>query len=116
MLRRSGPGSVPASSGAVDAEPVPRAAHGLQRVPAERLVDLVPEMPDVDVDDVRPVLVREVPGVLEKVEAGEHLARPPHERLQQRELLCRELDLVLTDPAAARGRVEAEVADLEDRR
>ena len=98
---------------AVLPQAVAGAAHGLERLAPERPVDLLAQVADVDVDDVRAVLVSEVPGVLEQLEAGQHLARPPHERLEQGELLRREVDLVLAAPGAPRGRVEPEVADLE---
>ena len=62
------------------------------------------------------MLVLVVPGVLEQLEAREHAARPAHERLEQRELLRRELDLGVAAPDAPRGRVEAQVADREHRR
>ena len=45
-------------------------------------VDLLAQVADVDVDDVRAVLVLVVPGVLEQLVAGEHLPGPPHERLR----------------------------------
>src|ERR1044072_9598198 len=67
--------------------------HALDRPPPEVPVDLAPEMPDEDVDDVRPVLVGEIPGVLKEVDARERLARAPHEGLQKRELLRGERDL-----------------------
>ena len=43
----------PGSSTAVLREPVARAAHRLDRRAPERAVDLVPQVPDVDLDDVR---------------------------------------------------------------
>jgi hypothetical protein len=53
--------------------------------------------------------------VLEQVQPAEHLAGPAHERLEQRELLRGELHPLGAAPSLPRGRVEPEVADLEDR-
>src|SRR4051794_20864607 len=49
---------------------VARASHRLELRDAERPVDLVAQVADVDVDDVRAVLVVVVPGVLEQLIAG----------------------------------------------
>ena len=54
--------------------------------------------------------------MLEQVQTRKHLARPAHEDLQQRELLCREPNLGRTTRDLPRRRVEAEVADFEDGR
>ena len=101
---------------ALPAEPVAHAAHRLDRPAPERPVDLLSEVAHVDVDDVRAVLVRVVPRVLDQLVAREHLPRAPHERLEQRELLGGELDLGVPAPDLPRCRVEPEVADLEHRR
>src|SRR5439155_13199589 len=94
------------------AQPVAGAAHGLDRA----VPDLAPQPPHVDVDDVRARLVGDVPGVLDQLEAGENLAGPSHQRLEERELLRREVDLgVAAAHLAARG-IESEAADLEDGR
>jgi hypothetical protein len=96
------------------AKPVAHAAHRLERLDPERPVDLLAEVAHVDIDHVRPVLVLEVPRALEKLVPGEHLASMAHERLEQGELLRRERDLRVGAPGAARCRVDAEVARLED--
>src|SRR5919109_4685287 len=111
------PGVAVASAGSrLRPQPVAGAAHGLERAAAERLVDLAAQVANVDVDDVGACVVREVPGVLEQVQPGEHLAWPAHERLQQRELLGRERDLLVAAPDLPRRGVEREVADLEHAR
>src|SRR5918996_3401263 len=93
-VRRRRIGSLLTASGAaVSAQAVPGAAHRLDRLAVERAVDLLAQVAHVDVDDVRPVLVAVVPGVLEELEAREDLAGPAHEGLEDRELLRRELDL-----------------------
>src|SRR5262249_24721073 len=71
-------------------EPVPDSADGLQVVAAERSVDLLPEVGDVLVDDVRAAVEREVPGVVEDLGAADPLAGVPHQQLQQRHLLRRQ--------------------------
>src|SRR3954466_15830411 len=106
--------------GLVPVESVPEAiagaAHRLELRDAERAVDLVAQVADVDVDDVRAVLVVVVPGVLEQLVAREDLAGVAHERLQELELLGRQVYLAVAPPDPAGGGVELQVADLEHRR
>jgi hypothetical protein len=61
------------------------------------------------------VVTRDVgaPDVVEQLLAGHHAARPHHQPVEQRELLGRELDLVLVDEAAMALRVEAQRRALE---
>src|SRR5262249_35967773 len=66
--------------------PVTQAPHRLQGGPVEGTVDLVPERADIDVDDPGIAVEGEVPDVLDQRSPGEHIARPAHEVLQQREL------------------------------
>src|SRR5262245_53945251 len=75
------------------AHPVPDAAHRLDGVAVEGSIDLVAEVTDVHVDDVRRAVVREVPDVLEQVRTREHRAGVAHEHLEERELLRAQLDL-----------------------
>src|SRR5215203_724395 len=91
------------------AQPVPRAAHRLELIDAERPVDLVAQVADVDVDDVRAVLVVVVPGVLEQLVAREHLAGMAHERLEQLEFLRRQGHLGFPAPHAPGGGVEPQI-------
>src|SRR5206468_2744010 len=100
-------------SGSIGTEPVARSAYRLERAASKRLVDLPSQVSDVDVDDVRAVLVGEVPGVFQQVQSREDLAGPPHERLEQRELLRRQADLLVSPPHLAGRRVEPKVAGLE---
>src|SRR5687767_614238 len=102
---RAVPGSTAGSLGWFSAQPVARAAHRLDRLHAERPVHLLAQVADVDVDDVRAVLVLVVPGVLEQLEAGEHLAGAAHEDLEQRELLGRQRYLLVPPPDPAARRV-----------
>src|SRR6266700_1358722 len=48
-------------------EPVAHAADRLDRLPAERAVDLLAQVADVDVDDVRAAFVRHVPRAFEEL-------------------------------------------------
>src|SRR5678815_3317670 len=68
-------------------QPVAGAADGLDRVNPERPVDLLAQVADVDIDDVRPVLVGVVPGVLEPLVAGDDVAGAARQRLEECELL-----------------------------
>src|SRR5439155_15869599 len=79
-------------------------------------VDLLAQIADVDGDHVRPVLVADVPTVLEQLEAGEHLTGTAHEELEERVLLARQTHFRLTAPDPLRRGVEAEVADLDQGR
>src|SRR6185295_17857206 len=90
------------------AEAVPDTPDGVDRIEPERPVDLHPEVPDVDVDEVRVAVVREVPYVLDEYRATEHLTRVTHEVFQQRELLARELDAPTTAEDLMRRRIQRE--------
>ena len=82
----------------------------------ERAVDLLSQVADVDIDDVRPALEREVPGAVEQLGAAERHAGPAHEQLEQRELLGGEVELLVAAPRPVRSRIQTEIADLEDGR
>ena len=82
---------------------------------AERPVDLVPQIANVHVDDVRAILVFHLPRPLEQVNAREHLARAAHEHLKQLQLLRRERDLDVASPHSTGREIEAEIADPQDR-
>src|SRR5436190_24179547 len=77
------------------AESVAGAAERLQRRPAERAVDLVPQVGDVDADDVRVAVERVVPHVPEEPGPAQGLGRVAHEVLEQRELPRGELDRLI---------------------
>ena len=53
--------------------------------------------------------------MLDQLEPREHVARVPHQSLEQRELLRGQLDLHAAASDLAAGRVEAQVPDLEHR-
>jgi len=58
----------------------------------ERRVDLPPQVPDVDLDDVEVGdLVRVIPDVREQLGLGDDLTAPPHQVLEHRELAGRQL-------------------------
>src|SRR4051812_6838004 len=96
------------SAAAVGAQPVAGSPDRLDGLDAERAVDLLAQVTDVDVDDVRAILVVVVPGVLEEREAVEHLTGPPHQRLEQRVLLRRQRDVGAVAPDAPGRGIEVQ--------
>src|SRR5687768_17071423 len=76
----------------------------LDRVTAERPVDLLAQVADVDIHDVRVALVREVPDVLDEPRPAKDLTGMPHEVVEKPELLRRELDgnIPVSDPLGRR--------------
>src|SRR5687768_3462477 len=89
-------------SAAIGVEPVADQPHGLDRVTAERRVDLLPQVAGVHLHDVGAALERVVPDVVEDLLLGHHVTRPTHEVLQQGELAGRQLDLGVAPPAPVR--------------
>ena len=82
--------------------------------PAERRVDLAPQVVHVLVDDVGAAIVGEIPDRLDDLRAAEHVAGVPEEQLQQGELLGRELELGSVTARPLGGRIQLEVALGED--
>src|SRR5262245_50940583 len=70
-------------SAAVGAQPVAGAAHGLDRVAVEGPVDLVADVPHVDVDDVGRAVVGEVPDVVDDRRAAEHPALVAQQQFEE---------------------------------
>src|SRR5882724_10842074 len=58
----------------ISVQPVADPAHSTDRVATERNVDLAPQVADVDLDDVRRVIEREVPYVVEELPLRQRLA------------------------------------------
>src|SRR5205809_5676091 len=108
-----GGGSEAGSSSAVLAEAVADPAYGLDRTAAERPVDLVAQVADVDVDEIGAGLEAELPGALEQLASRQSLAAPTQQEFEHGELLRRQLELRLAAPGAAGRRIEAQVARLE---
>ena len=106
--RLAGSGPEPGSSSVV--EPVAHAAHGGDGAGSE----LLAQVADVDVDDVRAGVEVEAPDLVEELFAGEHLAGVHHQGLGEGELAGGELELALADGGAAGAYVEADAAGLED--
>src|SRR5690606_11713637 len=75
------PGSAPVMS-----QPVTRAAHRLNAVAVEGTVDLVAEMTDVDLDDVRVTVEVEVPHVLQNLPLRDDIALVAQQVLEYRQL------------------------------
>src|SRR5689334_21329091 len=76
-------------------EAVADSADGLQRRSTEWTIDLLPQAAHIDIDDVRATFVRLVPRAVEQVGSRQDAAGPPHEQLEQRELLRGETQLDL---------------------
>src|SRR5438477_6116375 len=68
---------------------VPNSAHGLQQAGAAALLELLPQIPDIDVDHVTTRAEIETPHRVQQLLAAEHLTGVAHEVLKQVELLCR---------------------------
>src|SRR5262245_59791778 len=100
-------------STAVGREPVPGSPDGLDRLAAERLVDLLAQPADVDLHDVRVAVELEVPDVREDVGLRDDLPAVAHEELEDGELARRERDLLVATRASVGQRVELEVAGLD---
>jgi hypothetical protein len=62
------------------------AAHGLDGLPVERLVDPRAQPSDVDLDDVRVAFEVVFPNAIEDFLLRDHVASPPHEELEHIEL------------------------------
>src|SRR4051794_25095236 len=73
-------------------EPVAHAAYGDERMPPERLVDLAPQVTDVDLDDVGVVVREPAPDGRQELGLGDGPAVGPQEVLEQVELTRREGD------------------------
>src|SRR5262249_33983878 len=96
-------------SATVGIQPVPDQPDGLDRRPAERLVEFLAQMPDIDLDDVRVAVEGEVPDVVQNGALGEYLAGTAHQELEQRELAGGEADLGVAAPDPVCGRVQPQV-------
>src|SRR6266480_7532090 len=108
MPPSAGPGSAAGSHAAVLAEPIAHPPDRLQRLHPERPIDLLAQVADVDLHDVRAVLVAEIPRGVDQLALGEDVTRSAHERLQQRELPCRQLNLRVPAPDLTRRRIETQ--------
>src|ERR671918_238143 len=93
------------------AQPVPSAPYGLDRLPAEGPVDLLPQVPHVHVHNVGVAVVGEVPHVLDQPASAQDLAGMAGEVLEQRELLRGELDRHVAPGNPSGGRIHRHVAD-----
>src|SRR2546421_4792551 len=107
--RRSRPGSAP-----IGGQPVARSADGPDGGFSEGAVDFVPQPPDVDLDDVGVTLEFLVPHVVEDRLLGDDLTLAPQQELQQRHLPGGQLDRRTSPARPPGGRVEVEVARLQD--
>src|SRR5439155_5220499 len=86
----------------------------LDRLPPERHVDLLAEVPDVDLDHIRVHFGAFVPHVLQQRRLGLHLAAVDGQVGEQLELLGRQCDQLARPRALASGEVDAQVSQLYD--
>src|SRR5690606_35036368 len=73
-------------------------------------VDLRTEVPDVDLDDVRIAVEREIPHAREDLRLRDDLSRVAQQELEHRELASREVDRGAAARDGLARRVEHEVA------
>src|SRR5262245_5720135 len=96
--------------------PVAGTAHRLDRLAAERPVDLGAQVPDVDLHDVEVAVEVPVPHVVDDVGLRADGALAAQEVLQQREFASRQREFNVAPPRAPRRRIQPEVARQEQRR
>src|SRR6476661_8652782 len=97
--------------GAVD-QSIAGTPHSLDVASPERSIHLAAQRTDVLVDDVAGRVVSEVPDMLQYVGAGQHLTPAPHQQLEQRELLGRQVDLGPSSTNSPGTWVKPQVASL----
>src|SRR6266536_2456663 len=100
-------------SAAFAVESVSHAADGFERVPAERRVELQPEVADVDLDDVRVPVEGGIPDAIQDLHLADGVAAVPHQELEQPVLARGEHDFPAGPPP---GWVEGEVAGRQHHR
>src|SRR5689334_23222919 len=93
-------------------EDEPDAAHRVNEPRGEPLVDRLPQVRDVDVDDVRAGVEAVAPDLLGDRAAGEDAVFVPEEVLEEEKFLGGEMDLLAAAAHAPRLDVELEVGDL----
>src|SRR5579863_8615908 len=74
------------------AHAVADASHCMDELHEERVVDLAPQVPYVDVDDIGDSLKTLIPNVIQDHSPGQHAIRRRQQVLQQRIFLVRQLD------------------------
>src|ERR1700704_5831109 len=92
-------------------ESVARAADGLDALGAEGLIDLLAQIADVHLDDVRVALEVDAPHVVEDVGLRRDAPVLAHEELEQCELACGQPDVGALTPRASRARIEFQSPD-----
>ncbi len=91
-------------------ERVPDEPHRLDQRRPER-VELLPQVADVGLDDVRVAAEVVVPHVVEDLALRQHAARVQHQEAEQLELGARQLDRLVAAPHLARLLVERQVGE-----
>ena len=98
------------------AQPVARAADGLDQAIAPTVIDLPSETPDVDLDDVRLRHEIGVPQGLDQSLLAKDLPRMTGEELEQGELAGGQPDLATTTPHTQGRWIQLEIGDVDPRR
>ena len=79
------------------------------------LVDLIPEMRDMDIDDIRRGIEVDIPDLFGDHGPGDDLSRVPHEEFKQGIFFRREFDLCLLPKNPMPIGLQNEVRDLKSR-
>src|SRR3984957_16595361 len=97
------------SARSTDAKPDP--ADRVDERVGLRTVDLAPDAPDIDVDDVGRRVKMQIPYMLQEHRARDHLAGIAPEIFEHLEFARQQLDVVVAAPHRAGNEVELEIAD-----
>ena len=90
---------------------VAHAAHGVDQLRLERLVDLRAQLADIDIHDIRQPLEALIPHVLDDHRARKHAPGIGGQVLEQRVLLRGELDRRAVAPHLVREAVDLQVGN-----
>jgi len=99
-----------------EGRPVPHASHGAYERAIERNLELLAQVSDVDVDDVREAVVVHVPYVLQDAGSADHLARSAHQELEQRELASGQVDRLVVAGDRVGCRIQHDIVGRHGRR
>src|ERR1039457_122568 len=104
------------SLSAIVAHHVPRPAYGMDQDPVESAVDRLSQAADMHVNEVCLRVELQIPHSLEQHGARDHLARAPHEKLEERKFLRRKLDLAAGATRAPAKQIQLQICDLQGSR
>src|ERR1700742_1435435 len=81
----------------------------MDELPVGAAVNFPAQPGNVHVDQVALRIEVQIPDSLEQHGAGDHLARAPHEELEEFQLACRQLDLAAAASHPPREEIEVEI-------